>query len=156
MKLSNHGKSVLYKLYAFLAYSAIMLTLFFVKLKDYAPENRLGFYSIIVLVFVLIAFKNTMKKIITYNLQLSASVITLACAILGYTVGKEMILIASASVVGSILSMFFGVVAETYAEYAYITDANGIKRKNLAIAISDRQAWRESYGFCFARAEEKS
>ena len=154
MKLSNHGKSVLYKLYAFLAYASIMLTLFFVKLQDYAPENRLGFYSVIVLIFIIIAFKDTMKKIINYNLQLSASVITLACAILGYTVGKEMILIASASVVGSILSMFFGVVADTYAEYAYITDSNGIKRKNLARAISDKQAWRESYGFCFAKDEK--
>lgn len=154
MKLSNHGKSVLYKLYAFLAYASIMLTLFFVKLQDYAPENRLGFYSVIVLIFIIIAFKDTMKKIINYNLQLSASVITLACAILGYTVGKEMILIASASVVGSILSMFFGVVADTYAEYAYITDSNGIKRKNLARAISDKQAWRESYGFCFAKEEK--
>ena len=154
MKLSNHGKSVLYKLYAFLAYASIMLTLFFVKLQDYAPENRLGFYSVIVLIFIIIAFKDTMKKIIDYNLQLSASVITLACAILGYTVGKEMILIASASVVGSILSMFFGVVADTYAEYAYITDSNGIKRKNLARAISDKQAWRESYGFCFAKDEK--
>ena len=154
MKLSNHGKSVLYKLYAFLAYASIMLTLFFVKLQDYAPENRLGFYSVIVLIFIIIAFKDTMKKIINYNLQLSASVITLACAILGYTVGKEMILIASASVVGSILSMFFGVVADTYAEYAYITDNNGIKRKNLARAISDKQAWRESYGFCFAKDEK--
>lgn len=154
MKLSNHGKSVLYKLYAFLAYASIMLTLFFVKLQDYAPENRLGFYSVIVLIFIIIAFKDTMKKIIDYNLQLSASVITLACAILGYTVGKEMILIASASVVGSILSMFFGVVADTYAEYAYITDSNGIKRKNLALAISDKQAWRESYGFCFAKEEK--
>lgn len=154
MKLSNHGKSVLYKLYAFLAYASIMLTLFFVKLQDYAPENRLGFYSVIVLIFIIIAFKDTMKKIINYNLQLSASVITLACAILGYTVGKEMILIASASVAGSILSMFFGVVADTYAEYAYITDSNGIKRKNLARAISDKQAWRESYGFCFAKDEK--
>lgn len=154
MKLSNHGKSVLYKLYAFLAYASIMLTLFFVKLQDYAPENRLGFYSVIVLIFIIIAFKDTMKKIINYNLQLSASVITLACAILGYTVGKEMILIASASVVGSILSMFFGVVADTYAEYAYITDSSGIKRKNLARAISDKQAWRESYGFCFAKEEK--
>lgn len=154
MKLSNHGKSVLYKLYAFLAYASIMLTLFFIKLQDYAPENRLGFYSVIVLIFIIIAFKDTMKKIINYNLQLSASVITLACAILGYTVGKEMILIASASVVGSILSMFFGVVADTYAEYAYITDSNGIKRKNLARAISDKQAWRESYGFCFAKEEK--
>lgn len=154
MKLTNHGKSVLYKIYAFLAYSSIMFVLFVLKLNEYTTDSRLGFYAIIVLAFVIVAFKDTIKNIFNYNLLLSVSVILLICALLGYTIGREMILISTCSVIASIISMFFGVVADTYAEYAFFTDKNGIKRKNLEVAISDKQAWRESYGFCFAKEEK--
>ena len=115
MKLTNHGKSVLYKIYAFLAYSSIMFVLFVVKLNEYTTDSRLGFYAIIVLAFVIVAFKDTIKNIFNYNLLLSVSVILLVCALLGYTIGREMILISTCSVIASIISMFFGVVADTYA-----------------------------------------
>lgn len=150
MKFTNYGKFIIYKLYTFLAYAAPMLVLFFWKYVDYSTNSRVGFFGILIVAFVIIAFKNTLLKIFKADLMLSVSTLLFVFSILSKFVANELILITGFSMLGSILSRFVAIVGNTYLEYAYIEDEQGRKIKDKSPAIPDKQAWRESYGILFA------
>ena len=152
MKLTNFGKSVLYKIYSFLVYLIPMLTLFFINLDNYTTDSRLSFFGIIVLGFVLIAFCGTIKKIINYNLGLTINAIIFIIAIFAEYLGKGLMLISFVSFLGNLFAMFFGAIANTYYRLAFITDEKGRRRKDTSEGLPLKEVWRETI-MCFGSKE---
>ena len=142
--MTNFGKSILFKFYGFLAYLVPMLVLFIIKYNDYTTDSRLSFFGIILLGFVLIAFCGTLKKIFNYNLGLSISAVIFIIALFTRYLGNGLLLISFVSFIGNIFSMFFGMIANTYYRFAFITDAQGRKRKDTGKALPFKEIWRET------------
>ncbi len=94
--------------------------------------------------FIAIAFANTVKKIINYNIGLSVSAIVFVISLLAQYLGEQMIIISLASFIGSVLSMIVGEIANTYYRFAFIVDEQGNKRKNKAKAMTLKEIWSET------------
>ena len=143
--MTNYGKCILYKLYAFLAYATPMAILFFCNISEYTSNSKLSFFGILVIGFVVTAFSGTVKKIFNYNISLSVSAVIFIIALISYYMGEKLMVISGVSFIGSALSSLVGAVAETYANWSFITDETGRKRKDNSKAIPDKQAWQETY-----------
>ena len=144
MKITNHTQSILFKIYAFLVYCVPMFVLFFVNIDKYTSSSKFSFLGIIVLGFIAIAFANTVKKIINYNIGLSVSAIVFVISLLAQYLGEQMIIISFASFIGSVLSMIVGEIANTYYRFSFIVDEQGNKRKNKAKAMTLKEIWSET------------
>ena len=153
MKLTNYGKSIVYKLYAFLVYLIPMLILFFVNMKEYTTNSRISFFGIIIIAFVIIAFKETVRKIINYDLFLSVNVAIFVVSLLAYFLAEKLILITAVSFVGCVLSSFVGAIATTYYNLSFIVDANGNKRKDTKPGLTLKQALKETYLSALTKGE---
>ena len=144
MKLTNYGQSVLFKIYAFLAYLVPMLVLFFCNMNEYTSDSTFSFFGIVLIGFIAISFCGTLKKIINYNLGLSVSVIIFVIALMSKYLGEQLLLISCCSVLGSIFAMFFGAISTTYEHFSFIVDENGRKRKDKAEALPLSEIWKET------------
>ena len=144
MKITNYGQSVLFKIYAFLAYLVPMLILFFCNLSEYTSDSTFSFFGIVLLGFISIAFCGTIKKIINYNIGLSVSAIIFIISLMAKYLGEQLLLISGCSFIGSVLALVFGAIANTYYRFAFITDENGRKRKDKSEALPLSEAWRET------------
>ena len=145
--MTNYGKSIVYKIYAFIAYLVPMLILFFCNLSEYTSDSRLSFFGILIIGFLITALSGTIKKIFNYNISLSISASIFIVALISYYMGEKLLLISGVSFIGSALSSLVGAVADTYMRLAYIQDEGGRRRKDTSKAISDKEAWRETYLF---------
>ena len=144
MKITNYGQSILFKVYAFLAYLIPMLTLFFLNLDAYTQNGTFSFFGIVLLGFVCIAFCGTLKKIFNYNIGLSVSAIIFIVALMAKYLGEQLLLISGCSFVGSVFALIFGSISNTYLRFSYITDENGRKRKDRGQALPLSEIWRET------------
>ena len=144
MKLTNYGQSIMFKIYAFLVYLIPMLILFFTNIDAYTSDSKLSFFGILILGTCLIAFCGTIKKIINYNVGLSVSVIVFLIALLSKYLGEQLMLISGCSFIGSVLSIVFTAISNTYYRLAFVEDEQGRKRKDKSPAISFKEAWQET------------
>ena len=143
--MTNGQKAVLYRLYSFLAYLVPMVTLFCINKDKYITEGgAFGFFGYIVLVFVVVSFKNAFVSLIKSKTLLTVSVILFLFSLLMRYLADEMMIISFFSLIGASLQLLFQFVADVYEANAYVVE-NGIKRKNRAPALSDAQAWKEAY-----------
>ena len=130
MKLTNHAQSVLFKIYAFLVYCLPMAVLYFCNIENYNSDSKLSFMGVLLIGFVAIAFANTVKKIINYNIGLSVSSIIFVIALLSKFLGEQLIMISGASFIGSVFALIFSEISNTYSRFAFKIDAEGRKRKD--------------------------
>lgn len=145
--MTNLGMCYVYKLYAFLAYMVPMLSLYIVNVDHYYTEGTYwGFFSYIILAFVIISFKNSFINAFKTKTLITTSAVLLVFSLIMRYISDEMILICAVSLVGSIIQNFFEVVADVYYNYSYIVQ-DGIKKRNRAHALPQKEAWREAYGF---------
>ena len=144
MKLTNMGQSVMFKIYAFLVYLLPMVVLFIANFDAYTTDSKISFFGITLLIFVCIAFCNTLKKIINYNLGMTFSVIIFIIAIASKYLGEQLLLISGCSIIGSVLSLVFGAISNTYYRFAFIEDEQGRKRKDTSPAMPLKEAWKET------------
>lgn len=145
--MTNRGKMWLYKLYSFLSYALPMTGLFFVNRKEYASGgNMFGFFGFVILFFIILSFKNAFLKLIRNKTLLTVSAIVLVFSILMQYLADNMILISTVSLIGASLQSVIEVVADTYEIHSWV-EVNGVRRRNPSKAISDREAWKEAYGF---------
>lgn len=153
--MTNLGKCYLYRLYAFLAYAVPMLILFFVNREAYIkdPNARIGIFGFVIFALIIIAFKSTVLSAIKKCPLLTVSAFLLIFSMLMKSIAEQMILICTVSIIGSCLMLIVDVVADVYYNLSYITK-DGIKTKNPAKAITDREAWREAYGFGFINRDD--
>lgn len=146
--MTNLGKCYLYRFYAFLAYSVPMIALLIINREEYIQDKgaRMGLYGFVVLALVVIAFKNTILSAVKKNPLLTVSIILLIFSVLMKSISTSMITICAVSIIGSLLMMFVDVVGDVYRDRAYIIK-DGIRMKNKQRAMTDREAWKEAYGF---------
>lgn len=145
--MTNRGKMWLYKLYSFFAYALPMFGLFFVNRKEYASGgNMFGFFGFVILFFVILSFKNAFLRMIRNKTLLTVSAIVLVFSILMQYLAENMILISTVSLIAASVQSVIEVVADTYEVHSWV-EVNGIRKRNPAKAISDKEAWKEAYGF---------
>lgn len=144
MKLTNYGQSIMFKIYAFLAYLCPMLILFFCNIKEYTSDSTFSFFGIVLIGFVAIAFCGTLKKIFNYNLGLSVSAIIFIVALMAKYLGEQLLLISGCSFLGSVLSITFGAISNTYFRFSFTNDESGRKRKDKSQALPLKEAWKET------------
>ena len=143
MKLTNFGKSILWKIVAFLVYLIPMVTLFLWNYEEYTTDSRLSFFGIVILGFVVIAFARTVKKIINYNIGLSVNAVIFIISIFAQFLGEQLCLISAVSFFGCVISMVFGGIANTYHRLSFVKDEQGRMRKDTSPGLSLREAFSE-------------
>ena len=144
--MTNLGKARLYKMYAFLIYAIPMMVLFFANMDEYKSDGSIfGFFGIVILMLVLIAFKNTVLEFVKKRTVLTVSVFVLLFSMLMASFADKMVLIATVSTIGGVFQGIVDVVADTYYNHAYIVK-DGIKTRNPEMALTDKEAWAEAYG----------
>ena len=154
MKLTNTGKCLVYKIYAFLIYLIPMSILFFVNLGEYDRDAGIfGFWGFVVLAFIILAFKNYVLEFFKKRTLLTVSIIFFIVSFITRYIADELLLITAVSMIAALLSTFVEIVADTYNEYSYKT-VDGVRTKNLAPALTDKEAWRLSYGFILTNEED--
>lgn len=145
--MTNSAKKVIYRVYAFLVYLIPMVVLFFVRMEKYMQvQGALGIFGFILLVFVFMFFGEKLLDKFKEKRVLFVSVGLFVFAITTYYISSELLWITATSVVGAILSEIVNVVGDVYARYEYKM-VDGVKTKNKDAALSDKDAWREAYGF---------
>lgn len=154
MKLTNKGKAWLYRFYAFLVYLIPMITLFIVNYQEYDKDGgAVGFWGIIVIAFVVLAFKGYILNLFKKQPITTVSIAIFVVALVMKNIAGQMILISAVSAIAALLSSFVSVVSDVFVEHSFKM-VDGEKVKNSAPAISDKQAWLEAYGYIFSKEEE--
>lgn len=156
MKLTNRGKCLQYRLLAFFVYFIPMAILFAVNIGAYTTDKgkTIGFWGFIIVAFVILTFKNLIIDAFKKRTQITLSVAVLILSVIFKYISEELTLIAVVSLMASVLSSFVEVVADTYDSASYVIK-DGVKLKNTATAIPDKQAWAISYGFIAVVEEDK-
>ena len=154
MKLTNKGKAWLYRFYAFLVYLIPMITLFIVNYQEYDKDGgAVGFWGIIVIAFVVLAFKGYILNLFKKQPITTVSIAIFVVALVMKNIAGQMLLISAVSAIAALLSSFVSVVSDVFVEHSFKM-ADGEKVKQSAPAISDKQAWLEAYGYIFSKDEE--
>ena len=147
MRLTNRGKSIVYRCLAFLVYVIPMTILFIANYKAYTnTAGSVGFWGFVIIAFCILSFKNTIIECFKKRALTTFSIAILIIAIVMRFLADEIILIATISTVGSVLSSFIEVVADTYDNLSYKL-IDGVKQRNTDQALSDKKAWAMAYGF---------
>lgn len=145
--MTNRGMCLLYKAYSFIAYAIPMVILFLINIDAYRSDGSIfGFWGIVIIAFIFIAFKNTFVSMIKNRTLITVSALFLVFSILMHYLASEMILISMMSFSGALVQSFFDGVADVYEEHSY-TLVEGVKRRNRKRAIPQKEAWAEAYGF---------
>lgn len=144
--MTNGTKCLMYRAYAFIVYALPLVILLIINNGYITKGYKLGIWGILALGLIVLMFKEQFLKLFKAQPLINTSLIILFIAIAFKYIGDELFYISACSLLGSILSLVFGKVANVYENYRYkIVD--GIKKKNRDIAISDKEAWKEAYGF---------
>ena len=155
MKLTNFGKSVLWKILAFFIYLIPMVALFWWNYDEYTTDSRLSFFGIVIIGFVVIAFASTVEKIINYNVGLSVNAVIFIISIFAQFLGEQLCLISAVSFGGCVLSMLFGAVGNTYYRLAFIRDEQGRRRKDTSPGLPLKEVMRETVMTFGSKDDEK-
>lgn len=155
MKFTNGGMSRIYKIYTFLLYVLPMVILFVIKREDYTSDGSIfGFWGIIIVMLCVIMFKSFVVDFFKKYSILTVSIIVMIIGLFSRFLSTQLILIGVVSTIASILSLSVSVVADVYDKHAYKT-VDGEKVVNKSPAISEKEAWKEAYGYNIAEDENE-
>lgn len=144
--MTNGAKCLLYRFYAFIVYSTPLAILLLINNGYLSNGSKIGVFGIIIISLIIVMFKEQMLTFFKSQPLFITSLVLLFISIVFKYIGDELFYISLCSIIGSVVSMVFGKVANVYENYKYIT-IDGIKKKNRQQSISDKQAWAEAYGF---------
>jgi len=131
-----------------------MITLFIVNYQEYDKDGgAVGFWGIIVIAFVVLAFKGYILNLFKKQPITTVSIAIFVVALVMKNIAGQMLLISAVSAIAALLSSFVSVVSDVFVEHSFKM-VDGEKVKNSAPAISDKQAWLEAYGYIFSKEEE--
>ena len=131
-----------------------MITLFVVNYQEYDKDGgAVGFWGIIVIAFVVLAFKGYILNLFKKQPITTVSIAIFVVALVMKNIAGQMLLISAVSAIAALLSSFVSVVSDVFVEHSFKM-VDGEKVKNSAPAISDKQAWLEAYGYIFSKDEE--
>ena len=154
MRVTNGAMARVYKLYTFLVYALPMIALYAWKHDEFATEgSAFGFWGIVVVFLLVIAFKNLIVDFFKKYSLLSISLGILFLGLFSEFLADNLLIIGVFSTVSSLFSLCVSVVADVYTEHAHIME-NGEKKVNKAPAISQKEAWKEAYFFDFVANTE--
>ena len=149
--MGNIARYRLYKIYSCIAYATPMAILFGVNSSQYISDTTggksIGFWGVVILLFVVLVFKNKIKELFTEDIALSVSILVFAIAMIMHFIASQLILISSVSIGGSILSRVFEPVADYYYSVAYKQLNEDVRVKQNLATIPQKIAWRQAYGF---------
>ena len=154
MKLTNSGMCRLYKLYTFLIYVIPMTVLFISKHDAFSSQGGVfGFWGIIVLILCVLMFKEFVATFFKKQPIISVSIVLLVIGLFAEFLASYLALIGIVSGVAGIASSIVSVVADVYNNHSYKL-VDGEKILNKGVAIPQKEAWREAYGYNFASGGE--
>lgn len=154
MKLTNSGMCRLYKLYTFLIYVIPMTVLFIAKHDAFSSQGGVfGFWGIIVLILCVLMFKEFVATFFKKQPIISVSIVLLVIGLFAEFLASYLALIGIVSGVAGIASSIVSVVADVYNTHSYKM-VDGEKVLNKGVAISQKEAWHEAYGYNFASGGE--
>ena len=154
--MTNKGKAFLFKIYAFLIYLVPMAALFALNYREYDKDGgAVGFWGIVVIAFVVLAFKDYVIAFFKKQPLLTVSLAVFIVSIITAELADQLALISGIAVVASLLSSFVSVISDSFMNHAYIVQPNGERSLNTNEAISTRQAVMEAYGFVFTVKNDK-
>ena len=154
MKLTNSGMCRLYKIYTFLIYVIPMTVLFIIKHDAFSSQGGIfGFWGIIVLILCVLMFKEFISSLFNKQPIISVSIVLLVVGLFAEFLASYLTLIGIVSGVSGIASSLVSVVADVYSAHSYKT-IDGEKVLNKSVAISQKEAWREAYGYNFTQDDE--
>ena len=154
MKLTNSGMCRLYKLYTFLIYVIPMTVLFITKHDAFSSQGGVfGFWGIIVLILCVLMFKEFVASFFKKQPIISVSIVLLVIGLFAEFLASYLALIGIVSGVSGVASSVVSVVADVYNTHSYKM-VDGEKVLNKSVAISQKEAWHEAYGYNFASGGE--
>ncbi|MBQ3047050.1 MAG: hypothetical protein II988_06600 [Clostridia bacterium] len=149
MKLTNSGMCRLYKLYTFLIYVIPMTVLFITKHDAFSSQGGVfGFWGIIVLILCVLMFKEFVASFFKKQPIISVSIVLLVIGLFAEFLASYLSLIGIVSSAAGVASSAVSVVADVYSQHSYKT-IDGEKIINKGVALSQKEAWREAYGYNF-------
>ncbi len=156
MKLTNGGMCRIYKIYTFLVYVIPMALLFAFKYESFSSDGGMfGFWGIIVLMLCVIMFKDFCASFFKKQPIISVSIVLLVIGLFAEFLAEYLPLIGIVSGVAGVLSCIFSVVADVYNNHAYKV-IDGEKIINKSIALPQKEAWREAYGYNFYAEKQEN
>ena len=142
---TNKSRYIFYKWLSFLIYIIPLVVLFIIKRDDYITESggkTVSFFGYMVVIFVIVAFKDKVLTFAKKNTILTVSVIIFTIAWVMKYLANELLLISAVSLIGSLISTIIEPVVVVY-EAKLEKERNG-DNVNL---LSHKNAWRLAYGF---------
>lgn len=142
---TNKSRYIFYKWLSFLIYIIPLAVLFIIKRDDYITESggkTVSFFGYMVVIFVIVAFKDKVLTFAKKNTILTVSVIIFTIAWVMKYLANELLLISAVSLIGSLISTIIEPVVVVY-EAKLEKERNG-DNVNL---LSHKNAWRLAYGF---------
>lgn len=142
---TNKSRYIFYKWLSFLIYIIPLVVLFIIKRDDYITESggkTVSFFGYMVVIFVIVAFKDKVLTFAKKNTILTVSVIIFTIAWVMKYLANELLLISAISLIGSLISTIIEPVVVVY-EARLEKERNG-DNVNL---LSHKNAWRLAYGF---------
>lgn len=145
--MTNFAKCLIYKCLAFLVFCVPLVILFIANHDEYGTKaSAVGFWAYIILIFCVIAFKETVLSVVRKHTLISVCLAVFVTSLVMHFLADRFMLISGVALIGACLQEIVDSVADTYRDHSYIVAADGTKTRNTAPAIPDRQAWRETYG----------
>lgn len=155
MKLTNSGMCRIYKLYTFLVYVIPMTILFIAKYDAFSSRGGIfGFWGIIVLILCVLMFKEFLASFFKKQPIISISIVLLTIGLFAEFLASYLTLIGIISGASGIASSMVSVVADVYNSHSYKM-VDGEKVLNKSVAISQKEAWREAYGYNISGGDEE-
>ena len=145
MKLTNLGKSRLYKFFGFLAYLIPMALLFIFNIDNYKTDGSIfGFWGIVILVMILVMFKRYLLSFFGKYTRVSIGLGLFAIGIFSRYVGEHLALIGIVSFFASLISFYFDLIADIYERHAYkIIDGEKIVKSEIGMTFKavNKEFW---------------
>lgn len=144
--MTNYRRYLLYKGLSFLAFIIPFSILIAIDSEDFIIKEvtKLSLYGYIVLIFLVVAFKNKLFDTAKKNPPLSMSLILFVTAIIMRNFYKELLLISIAGLLGSILSAIFEPVERVYFNCCFV--ANGTTYSKITTEdLPQKEGWKRAY-----------
>ncbi|MBQ7349252.1 MAG: hypothetical protein IJW47_04585 [Clostridia bacterium] len=131
-----------------------MTILFITKRDAFSSQGGIfGFWGIIVLILCVLMFKEFVASFFKKQPIISVSIVLLIVGLFAEFLATYLALIGIVSGIAGIASSVVSVVADVYSRHSYKT-VNDEKVINKGVAISQKEAWREAYGYNFFTTQD--
>ncbi|MEG2001722.1 MAG: hypothetical protein RR107_01345 [Clostridia bacterium] len=144
--MSNIGKYRLYKVLSFLAFAlpfAVVVGANFSRFIAF-EATKVSLYGYVVLIFMVVAFKNKIFENAKKNPVLTLSIVMFLTAYIMKSFANELMVLSLTGLIGSLLSAVFDPVVEVFFSECF--EMNGQNRRRItAETLSHKEGWKRAY-----------